>query len=74
MGLTPAVFWRLTPREFWIKHRAWIREENRQKAMWLEHALRTGGHRFKKADQQSMQRTVTALRQYPMKSWLDQPT
>jgi hypothetical protein len=66
MGLAPDVFWALTKPEFDIKHRAWKRAEDRQRALMIEHGLMTGGHRFKKADQTSLRRDVTALRRYPM--------
>jgi hypothetical protein len=66
MGLAPDVFWALTKPEFDIKHRAFVRAEDRQRSLMLELALMTGGHRFKKGDQDSLRRSITALKRYPM--------
>jgi hypothetical protein len=70
MGLKPDEFWRLTPHQFWIKHRAFARAEDRLRADLLEHlALRLG--QYSKKTQGMLYREVHARRRYPIKPWLN---
>lgn len=64
----PDQFWSLTLREFHLKHAAFMRGENRTRALLFEQAL-LGGH-TKKDKQTQVERTINALRQYPIKAWL----
>ena len=68
MGLSPDTFWSLTVREFWIKHRAFSRAEDRAKSLVVTLALMTGD--FPKAQHAKLERSAHALRRYPIKSWL----
>jgi lipase chaperone LimK len=68
MALAPEQFWSLTVREFWIKHAAFTRAEDRRRSLVIEHSL-ISGHRDDRA-REEIQRTVNALRRYPIKSWL----
>lgn len=68
MALAPDAFWSLTVREFWIKHAAFRRSEDRQRALVIEHALMTQS--YKPNDKQALQRNVNVLRRYPIKRWL----
>lgn len=68
LGLDPDVFWRLTPREFWIKYEAFIRSEDRRESEWLRHALRTAS--YKDNARRKMERAANALKRYPVKPWL----
>lgn len=68
MGLSPEAFWSLTVREFWIKHRAFSRAEDRQRSLVYMVALMTGQHG--KAAAAKMERHAYALRRYPLKKWL----
>lgn len=67
MDLDPDVFWSLTLREFWLKHDAFIRAENRQKAEWIRHALRTVAYKGNAKTQ--MEQQADALTRYPLKPW-----
>lgn len=69
MGLMPWQFWRLTVREFWMKHDAFKRSEGRKRSLMIEHAALVAP-RKKKTDQNDMMRAVHALRRYPVKPWL----
>lgn len=69
MGLTPWDFWRLTYREFNVKHAAFSRAEDRQRSLVLEHSLVSVPGR-KKQDTTRLQQMVNALRRYPVKQWL----
>jgi hypothetical protein len=69
MGLAPEAFWSLTVREFWIKHRAFTRSEDRQRSLMIEHAARTG-QGYKDTDRAALHRHANALRRYPLKKWL----
>lgn len=68
MGLMPWDFWRLTVREFWLKHDAFVREENRKEAAWIRQAVRT--KRYKAADKNTLLRAANSLKRYPVKPWL----
>jgi hypothetical protein len=68
MALAPDLFWSLTVREFWIKHSAYRREEDRKRALVIEHALMTQS--YKPKDKRALQQTMNALRRYPIKRWL----
>jgi hypothetical protein len=68
MGLSVQAFWSLTVREFWIKHRAFTRAEDRRRSLFLEHALLLG--QFKDKDRNNIRKSVNALRRYPIKQWL----
>lgn len=68
MGLSPEAFWSLTVREFWIKHRAFTRAEDRQKSLVYTVALLTGDH--SKQTAAKLERSAYALRRYPIKAWL----
>jgi hypothetical protein len=55
-------------REFWIKHRAFTRAEDRARSLVLEHAAMIGN--FKDKDKNTLRKSVNALRRYPIKQWL----
>jgi lipase chaperone LimK len=59
----PEEFWMLTMREFWIKHAAFNRAENRARSLVLEHASIIG--QFKDKDRNALRKSVNLLRQYP---------
>lgn len=69
MDLKPDVFWSLTVREFWIKHDAFRRAEDRMRSLMIEHVSLTSP-RKKKADQNDVSRMANMLRRYPVKPWL----
>ena len=64
----PEQFWRLTYREFSLKHEAFMRHEDRMKALIFEHSLMGGGRDEQK--ELALQRQINALRRYPIKPWL----
>lgn len=64
----PWEFWRLTVREFWIKHDAFVREENRNEAAWMRQAARTT--RMKEQHKNALIRGANWLKRYPEKPWL----
>lgn len=64
----PEQFWSLTLREFHLKHAAFMRSENRQRALVIEHALMTG--HVKKDKRTQVERSINVLREYPIKRWL----
>ena len=64
----PEQFWSLTPREFWIKYRAFVRRENRAESTQIRQALRTTGG--KPSARAKLERAANSLRQYPVKPWL----
>lgn len=68
LGLMPDQFWSLTYAEFQVKHRAFTRAEDRQRALVIDLALRTA--QYKDSDRDQMWRDVHALRRYPEKAWL----
>jgi hypothetical protein len=68
MALAPELFWSLTVREFWIKHAAFKRAEDRRRSLVLEHALMTQS--YKPKDKRSLTQAMHALRRYPVKRWL----
>lgn len=68
MGLAPQDFWSLTVREFWIKHDAFVRAEDRAESAWLRQALRT--KRYKDRERNAMTKEANRLKRYPVKSWL----
>lgn len=68
MGLSPRMFWSLTPREFWIKHRAFIRSESRRDALCIEYLVLP--HVSNNAKRNQLQRAVNQRKQYPVKAWL----
>lgn len=68
LGLLPWDFWRLTVREFWIKHDAFIRSEGRAESAWIRQAIRT--KRYKPSDKNAMVREANWLKRYPVKPWL----
>lgn len=68
MGLAPAAFWSLTPREFWIKHRAFTRREDRNRSLILELAMLTA--QISTKDKNTLERHSNLLRRYPIKKWL----
>ena len=70
MGLEPLAFWSLTIREFWIKHAAFTRAEDRRESAMIRHALRTQSYKAK--DRNQLNRAANALKRYPRKSWLTQ--
>lgn len=63
----PDQFWSLTVREFWIKHDAFIRKENRFKAAMIRHGLRTTN--YKKNVAMQLEQMAMALERYPLKPW-----
>jgi hypothetical protein len=64
----PWDFWRLTVREFWLKHDAFIRSEGRAEAALIRQALRRG--RYKEKDRNALNRQANQLNRYPVKRWL----
>lgn len=67
----PDQFWSLMPKEFWLKHAAFKRAENRRKALFVMLVRRMGHHSERtRAD---LYREENFLRQYPVKRWLLQP-
>jgi len=68
MGLEPQAFWSLTVREFWIKHAAFTRAEDRRESALIRHALRTQSYKSK--DRNQLNRAANALKRYPRKAWL----
>jgi hypothetical protein len=68
MELMPCEFWSLTVREFWIKHDAFIRAEDRRESAFIRHALRSVSLKPKAWNQLNKQANV--LRRYPVKRWL----
>lgn len=65
----PAQFWSLTVREFWIKHAAFSRAEDRRRSLMLEQVSFVAPKQ-KKADQNALIRNANVLRRYPVKPWL----
>lgn len=68
MGLTPNQFWSLTLREFHIKHAAFARAEDRQRALVHEVVALVG--LLDKKNKEIELRNANALRRYPIKPWL----
>lgn len=66
--MMPEQFWSLTLHEFWIKHAAFIRAENRQRSLVFLLASLTG--HYKEKDRKALDQAESALRRYPVKSWL----
>lgn len=64
----PDQFWGLTVREFHLKWDAFSRDQDRQRALMLEHASLVGHHDQKRHGE--LYRSVNALRRYPIKRWL----
>lgn len=67
----PDQFWSLNVREFWIKHRAFTRAEDRQQALVIDLALRTAD--YKDNARGELTRYMNALRRYPIKQWTVEP-
>lgn len=68
----PDQFWGLTVREFHLKYAAFKRAENRKHSLVIRLAAMTAN--YKKADRQKLERDAHALMQYPVRSWLAQPS
>jgi hypothetical protein len=68
LQLEPRQFWDLTLREFYLKHAAFARAEDRDRAAQIDLALMLG--HFKDADRHRLRRAANLLRRYPMKSWV----
>ena len=68
MELAPREFWALTVREFWIKHDAFRRKEDRAESALMRQALRT--EQYKTKDRNAMTRDANRLKRYPIKPWL----
>lgn len=68
LGLSPEAFWSLTVREFEIKHRAFTRAEDRQKS--LVYLLAGMTTEYSAPQKARIERSVNALRRYPIKAWL----
>jgi hypothetical protein len=66
----PDQFWSLSPREFWIKYRAFVRAENRLESLFMRQALRTTGGKKTDPGRMQMEKQAIRLRQYPVKPWL----
>lgn len=64
----PEQFWRLTVREFWMKHDAFVRAEGRAESAWIRNALRT--KQYKAPVRSQMQQQANRLKRYPLKPWL----
>ena len=71
MGLMPEQFWSLTVREFWLKHAAFSRAEDRAESAMVRQALRLGN--FKKSAANQLHQYANALKRYPIKPWLNTP-
>lgn len=69
MGLMPWDFWRLTVREFWLKHDAFVREENRKEAAQLYQTAQIAT-RMKGQHRNQLIRAANSLKRYPVKPWL----
>jgi hypothetical protein len=67
----PEAFWSLSPREFWLKHAAFSRAEDRAEAALVRQALRLG--QFKKSAAIQLERYANALKRYPIPPWQKQP-
>lgn len=67
LGLMPEQFWRLTFREFHIKHAAFSRAEDRMRSLMFELAGLIGS--FKPKDRNEIRKAANKLRRYPVKSW-----
>lgn len=63
----PEQFASLDPREFWLKHAAFTRAEDRQQALVIDLALRTAD--YKDSVRGELVRAMNALRRYPVKQW-----
>jgi len=68
MELAPDLFWSLTFREFGIKERAFIRAEDRKRALVIQLAAMTG--QYTETQRSTLERQANALRRYPVKRWL----
>jgi hypothetical protein len=68
MGLMPDQFWDLTWTEFHIKHDAFVRAEDRMRALVYDLTAGIGFH-DKKA-KEAIATSARVLRRYAMKSWL----
>lgn len=68
IGLSPDAFWSLLVREFWIKHRAFERAEDRARSLVIQLAAMTGHYNEK--DRGRLERQANLLRRYPVKRWL----
>ena len=68
MALAPDLFWSLTFREFGIKERAFIRAEDRKRALIVQLAAMIG--QYSESDRGKLERQANALRRYPIKKWL----
>jgi hypothetical protein len=68
LGLTPEVFWGLTVREFWLKHAAFARAEDRRRSLVIRTALMTST--YKDEERRKLERQMHALHRYPVKPWL----
>lgn len=64
----PDAFWSLTVREFWLKHAAFSRAEDRAESARVRQALRLG--HFENATAAQLHRHANALKRYPIKPWL----
>lgn len=62
------MFWSLTYREFQIKHAAFTRSEDRQRALMFELAEHIG--QWKDNDRDKLVKNVNVLRKYPVKRWI----
>jgi hypothetical protein len=71
MGLMPDEFWSLTWTEFHIKHEAFVRTEDRQRALVFELAGLIGLQDEK--GKIAINRSASMLRRYALKPWLPQP-
>lgn len=67
MDLSPADFWALTPREFWIKYRGFRRKEDRAKADAIRQALMTAT--YKPNERRRLEQQAQILTRYPIKAW-----
>lgn len=64
----PAAFWSLTVREFWIKHDAFMREQDRRLYLLAWQAWKTTTYKPKaKHPEEIIGRVLT---RYPEKPWL----
>lgn len=68
LGLSPEAFWSLTLREFWIKHAAFSRAEDRALSRVYTLANLTGT--FRVDERRKLKKAESALRRYPVKKWL----
>jgi len=72
LGLMPVQFWDLTWHEFHVKHEAFLRHEDRARALVFELAGLIGLF-SNETTQRKVNDSAVRLRRYPIKPWVHQP-